>query len=39
VIEAPNGWYITDYGAGEYDRMGPLLCWVQTGVVADGGGG
>ena len=28
MIDERNGWDITDYGVGEYDRMGPLLCCV-----------
>ncbi|QIE43247.1 D-lyxose/D-mannose family sugar isomerase [Meridianimarinicoccus aquatilis] len=41
VISARNGWDITDYGAGEYDKMGLFLFTLRNGRLADlqrGGG-
>ena len=41
VIEARCGWDITDYGAGDYDRMGLFLFTLRNGRLADlqrGGG-
>lgn len=41
VITAGNGWDITDYGAGDYDRMGLFLFTLRNGRLADlqrGGG-
>ena len=41
VIEARNGWDITDYGAGRYDEMGLFLFTLRNGRQADlarGGG-
>ncbi len=41
VISARNGWDITDYGAGDYDRMGLFLFTLRNGRLADlqrGGG-
>lgn len=41
VIDARNGWDITDYGAGDYDRMGLFLFTLRNGCLADlrrGGG-
>jgi len=41
VIEARNGWDITDYGAGDYDKMGLFLFTLRNGRLADlqrGGG-
>lgn len=41
VITARNGWDITDYGAGDYDRMGLFLFTLRNGRLADlqrGGG-
>jgi len=41
VIDARNGWDITDYGAGDYDRMGLFLFTLRNGRLADlqrGGG-
>ena len=41
VIRARNGWDITDYGAGDYDRMGLFLFTLRNGRLADlqrGGG-
>jgi len=41
VIEARNGWDITDYGAGRYDEMGLFLFTLRNGRLADlqrGGG-
>ena len=41
VIAARNGWDITDYGAGDYDRMGLFLFTLRNGRLADlqrGGG-
>ena len=41
VISARNGWDITDYGAGDFDRMGLFLFTLRNGRLADlqGGGG
>jgi D-lyxose ketol-isomerase len=41
VIAARNGWDITDYGAGDYDKMGLFLFTLRNGRLADlqrGGG-
>lgn len=41
VIKARNGWDITDYGAGDYDKMGLFLFTLRNGRLADlqrGGG-
>jgi len=41
VIEARNGWDITDYGAGDYEMMGLFLFTLRNGRLADlqrGGG-
>jgi D-lyxose ketol-isomerase len=41
VIEARNGWDITDYGAGDFDKMGLFLFTLRNGRLADlqrGGG-
>ena len=41
VIRARNGWDITDYGAGEFDRMGLFLFTLRNGRLEDlkrGGG-
>ena len=41
VINARNGWDITDYGAGRYDEMGLFLFTLRNGRLADlqrGGG-
>ncbi|SFR40717.1 D-lyxose/D-mannose family sugar isomerase [Litoreibacter janthinus] len=41
VIEARCGWDITDYGAGDYDKMGLFLFTLRNGRLADlqrGGG-
>ncbi|WP_106743874.1 D-lyxose/D-mannose family sugar isomerase [Yoonia maritima] len=41
VIEARNGWDITDYGAGRYEEMGLFLFTLRNGRLADlqrGGG-
>lgn len=41
VIKARNGWDITDYGAGDFDRMGLFLFTLRNGRLADlqrGGG-
>jgi len=41
VITARNGWDITDYGAGDYDKMGLFLFTLRNGRLADlqrGGG-
>lgn len=41
VIDARCGWDITDYGAGEYDKMGLFLFTLRNGRLADlqrGGG-
>lgn len=41
VISARNGWDITDYGAGDFDRMGLFLFTLRNGRLADlkrGGG-
>ncbi|WP_368184021.1 D-lyxose/D-mannose family sugar isomerase [Aestuariibius sp. HNIBRBA575] len=41
VIDARNGWDITDYGAGRYDEMGLFLFTLRNGRLADlqrGGG-
>ncbi len=41
IVEARMGWDITDYGAGEYDRMGLFLFTLRNGRLADlqrGGG-
>lgn len=41
VIDARNGWDITDYGGGDYDRMGLFLFTLRNGRLADlqrGGG-
>ena len=41
VIGARNGWDITDYGAGDYDKMGLFLFTLRNGRLADlqrGGG-
>ena len=41
VISARNGWDITDYGAGDYDKMGLFLFTLRNGRLADlqrGGG-
>ncbi|MBT8409236.1 MAG: D-lyxose/D-mannose family sugar isomerase [Alphaproteobacteria bacterium] len=41
VIDARCGWDITDYGAGDYDRMGLFLFTLRNGRLADlqrGGG-
>ena len=41
LIEARCGWDITDYGAGDYDRMGLFLFTLRNGRLADlqrGGG-
>ncbi|MBT8410952.1 MAG: D-lyxose/D-mannose family sugar isomerase [Octadecabacter sp.] len=35
VITARNGWDITDYGAGQYDRMGLFLFTLRNGRLAD----
>lgn len=41
VIDARNGWDITDYGAGRYDELGLFLFTLRNGRQADlaGGGG
>ncbi|MCV2868342.1 D-lyxose/D-mannose family sugar isomerase [Defluviimonas sp. WL0002] len=41
VIDARCGWDITDYGAGDFDRMGLFLFTLRNGLLADlqrGGG-
>lgn len=41
VITARNGWDITDYGAGDYDKMGLFLFTLRNGRLSDlqrGGG-
>lgn len=41
VIKARNGWDITDYGAGDYEKMGLFLFTLRNGRLADlqrGGG-
>lgn len=41
VISARNGWDITDYGAGDYEKMGLFLFTLRNGRLADlqrGGG-
>ncbi len=41
VIDARNGWDITDYGAGDFDKMGLFLFTLRNGRLADlqrGGG-
>ncbi len=41
VITARNGWDVTDYGAGDYDKMGLFLFTIRNGRLADlqrGGG-
>lgn len=41
VIRARNGWDITDYGAGDFDKMGLFLFTLRNGRLADlqrGGG-
>lgn len=41
IIEARNGWDITDYGAGRYDELGLFLFTLRNGRLADlqrGGG-
>jgi len=41
IIDARNGWDITDYGKGDYDRMGLFLFTLRNGRLADlqrGGG-
>ncbi|HVG49093.1 MAG TPA: D-lyxose/D-mannose family sugar isomerase [Rubellimicrobium sp.] len=41
IIDAGNGWDITDFGGGDYDRMGLFLFTLRNGRLADlrrGGG-
>ena len=41
IIDARCGWDITDYGAGEFDKMGLFLFTLRNGLLADlqrGGG-
>ncbi len=35
IIDARNGWDITDYGAGRYDEMGLFLFTLRNGRLAD----
>ena len=35
VISARNGWDITDYGAGDYDKMGLFLFTLRNGRLED----
>ncbi len=41
VIDARCGWDITDYGAGQFDKMGLFLFTLRNGLLSDlqGGGG
>lgn len=41
VIDARCGWDITDYGAGDFDKMGLFLFTLRNGLLSDltGGGG